>query len=245
MTAATQRVREVLSNHPTLAGAGVGAATLLYSLLVNSALTRYAARGIEGEKLDRRRRSEILREVGADPRTPIYTGLKSPGESAFVPKESVRGVHDNPLFHHRFTPKQLAEGERRGLIITSPNTNEAILAHEAGHVADYQENKKSIWPYQLSLLAAPLVGGGLGYYAGKNYGALAGIGAGTLGGLATAAPALIDEFRASQRADKLKDTSRQGDRRSRLGAAYLTYLGAAGVPGALSGGLGGFVKGDW
>lgn len=213
---------------------GIPAAVLLHELVVRNALGEYAGSPIEGErKQTRRDYKRMMRNMGVDPKTPLVITKDSPGSSAFIPAENA------DMARELLSKRDLAQARKRGAIVLGGGSNSAVAAHEAGHAADYQKNKKSFWPYAIGGVA-PAVGalGGVatGLVTGNPY---LGAGVGGLLGVGVGGRMLWDEFQASRKADDevSKDEKKKWPSRNRLGAAYLTYLGTLAVPGIAGGAL--------
>jgi hypothetical protein len=230
-----------------LGGAAVVGSEVLYNLLVNRQLTQHASSETEGEKpLTSAQRKKLLKDIGAHKDTPIIFAPKGADDygqgSGYLDPDTAKEVMAAaPHIGKLIFGKKHKPAIEHGAIITGRKANPAILAHEAGHAADIQQNKRSRWPYALGKLIAPLAGGIGGYYLGAQHGPLAGMGLGTLGTLALGSPVLWQEYQASRRADEAlgKDKKRNPwKRRSRLGAAFGTYLGAMAVPALAGGAIG-------
>lgn len=238
---------------------GIGSRLAIPALiLANLGLGAYAmARSNKAKKvLTQPDAKSIIKSVGADRKTPVVFHPDVRGNAFYLAADEAdtslttskdRALHE--LGKLRVDPKVLVGAKQHGAILADPTSHGGIIAHEAGHAKDYQQpGGKSHWPYRLSRFLAPLLGGGAGaaagYFTGNPYlGALAGAGAGGLVGF----PVLKDEYTASDYAEKAlgagaikkKDTEAvASDQRSRLRAAYLTYLLSTLGVGAASG-LGG------
>jgi len=216
-----------------IVGLGVPAAALLYELVGNPLLGRYAGTPLDERRLDDRRRRAILKRVGAHPKTPWTEVEAEEGDepSAFVDPSNIEAAQT--AFNLKLTPAQKRLAEKHGVILTHPRSSSAVFAHEAGHAAEQQQHKRPFWPYALSTglagIGGALAGGIGGHYFKSPY---AGMGIGGLTALALGAPMLYEEYRASRRADEQlkKDEKRKWPGRKRLGSAFLTYLGSALAP---------------
>lgn len=209
---------------------------LLYELLVNRQLGNYATSEIKNrEPLSPKMRKRLLQRVGAHKKTPVFVTSQEAADSYISPSDIDEAVEEGLLPDLRKSEQEQAR--EHGLIVTGERSNPAVFAHEAGHAADIQKNRRWSWPYSVSRFLAPVAGGLAGYYAGREWGPLVGSGVGTATGLLAGAPMLHQELEASRRADKAlsEDEEIKWPSRRRLGAAYLTYLGTSAVPGLSSG----------
>lgn len=213
---------------------------LLYEILVNRQLGNYAVSEIKDQKpLTMPQRRKILRKLRAHKKTPIYVTPGSGEDSAYISPQDIDEVVESRRLRD-LRPDEISQARKHGLIVTGRHSNPAVFAHEAGHAADIQENKRWTWPYAISRFAGPVASGLAGYYAGKEYGPWAGAGLGAAAGLLAGSPMLYQEYQASRRADEAlsEDEETKWPARRRLGAAFLTYLGTSLVPGLSSGTVG-------
>jgi hypothetical protein len=234
------------------ATAGGGAAAVLLNKLFDSKLKRLQK--ADKKELNRIRKHFKLKDLPVLP----YKGLRN---AAYVDSGKFHpGIFQEPLHHSDSTlsaavsrqPEIEEKLKQHGVILYDDRLNTpAILAHEAGH-ADIG-NKPWYSPSKLNQnygrtlasvanFAAPLAGLFTGAMTRNPF---LGIGAGALTGAALNAPTLINEWQATNRANKYLDTKRMSSdekkkSRKTLGSAYNTYLSHAAVPAAIMGGLGGY-----
>jgi hypothetical protein len=186
-----------------------------------------------------------------------YPGLENAAyieQRAFQPGLLSRGIHvDDDVISEAVAkkPKMLENAKKHGLVVYDGKFNTpAILAHEAGHAdignmpwyapsrinQSYLRDAANIVGF-----AAPLLGGAAGVLTRNP---LLGLGAGALTGAVLNAPTLINEWQATNRANKyiddkiMTDDERKKSKKT-LGAAFNTYLANAAIPAAIMGAAGG------
>lgn len=182
-------------------------------------------------------------------------------QSGFHPGLLSAGMHvDDPIIAKAIkkNPELLDRMRERGLIIYDGKfNNPAILAHEAGH-AD-MGNLPKMAPSRInqsylrrvsdvaSQFLAPVAGGAVGVLTRNPF---LGLGAGALTGALVNAPTLINEYQATNRANRYLDknmTAAKERQKSKdtLGAAFNTYVAGSAVPAAIMGGIGGLFSSNW
>ena len=186
-----------------------------------------------------------------------YPGLDNAAyieQRAFQPGLLSRGMHvDDDVLRAAIAkkPKILENAKKHGLVVYDGRFNTpAIMAHEAGHAdishMPWYSPSRVNQSYLRSLagvagFAAQLLGGAAGVLTRNP---LLGLGAGALTGAVLNAPTLINEWQATNRANKyiddkvMTDDERKKSKKT-LGAAFNTYLAAAAAPAAIMGAAGG------
>jgi hypothetical protein len=217
----------------------IPASALLWGLLVNRQLGNYAESPYKKQRpISAKKRKKILKMVGAHPSTPVVTSpyTEMEGEFYVPPSEVDTAMEFGLVPAYKQRSNMYSRAKKHGIIGMRKKPTEHTLAHEAGHAAHEREGAWH-WPRVLSnigMVAAPI-----GSYFMSRYMGPKGVGLGTLAGLAMATPQLWSELKASWKADKyLGKEKKKWAARRRLGAAFLTYLGAAAVPAAAAGGVG-------
>ena len=235
--------------------AGVGGSMLLSNALKSKLKKLKPA---NKQELNKIRRHFKLKDVPVLP----YRGL---GNAAYIEADQFHPGMLRDALHLRDRelasaairdPSLVGKLRRHGAIVYDDKfKTPAILAHEAGH-ADIG-NKPWYSPSRLNQnygrslasmanLAAPLAGLFTGAITRNPF---LGVGAGALTGAALNAPTLINEWQATNRANKyldakMRDEEERKKSRKTLGSAFNTYLGNAAIPAAVMGGIGGYLSQD-
>lgn len=177
----------------------------------------------------------------------------------FQPGLFSRGIHEEDDVLQRAVlknPKLLDKMRQHGAVIYDKKFNvPAVLAHEAGH-ADIG-NMPWYAPSKINQNYGRATAGLTNFaapFAGILTGALTrnpflGLGAGALTGAVLNAPTLVNEWQATNRAnkyldEKMLDPEEKKKSRGALGSAFNTYLAQAAVPAALMGGMAGYLSND-